>query len=558
MEKKRSCVIYARQSSGKDDYSESVERQKENCIALAKKENLEIIGIFSDLNTSGKTYPVGAENIASLDKAFNRWFDQQTGSKKFRNGLGKALAMLSQADYLIVDEMTRLYRPVKDSFLESYINDLITEQGIIIVEVKGGAKDLSQYDQSMIQSIKNKMQDKTIADCKKKSMQQLQARKNSGLYANGWGKAFGTAYDKNDGSISIKDEYVPVIQFVFNSIANYMPTMQILKAINAQYAGLVAKCFYQSHIYNIASNPIYAGYMFNSDGLIIPNKQVKNPCIDFALYSKVQQIMQNKKKGHRKEKYHWLPLSGLLYCGYCGARLLANAEKRQNSEMITYSCHKATNLGIDECRPSRINFSLKKDNYTGIFEAIKPLLVISLFDMMDEAEKAKRADKMQEKLQVKVSNLTAQKEKLTALFRKNLLNADELEKNLTEITAEINSCNAELMTVNHNPDETTRHFEALSKRFKAESFINDELDHATYESLLQRAIKGIYCYAEHVIVKTAFGDLTIPRFIYKNKRNMPVADLIVNGKENLTAIVIYKTGKKSVLADWGRLKVITR
>ena len=134
----------------------------------------------------------------------------------------------------------------------------------------------------------------------------------------------------------------------------------------------------------------------------------------------------------------------------------------------------------------------------------------------------------------------------------------DIQSELDNIKAEINACNAELMTVNHNPDATTKHFEALSKRFKAESFLNDDLDHATYESLLQRSIQGIYCYAEHVTVQTAMGDLTIPRFIYKNKRNMPVADLIVNGKENLTAIVIYKTGKKSVLADWGRLKVITR
>lgn len=554
----KKAIIYARQSSGKDDYSESVERQKENCIALAKKENLEVIGIFSDLNTSGKTYPEGAENIASLDNAFNAWFDQQTGSKKFRNGLGKALAMLSSADYLIVDESTRLYRPVTGSYLENYINNLLIANQVKILQCKGGNIDLTQFDQKVIQSLKNQLYDEQIAKGKIKSMQQLKARRDNGFFANGGGKAFGTFYDRNNGNITIQDEYVPVIQFVFNSIANYMPTMQVLKALNANYSSLVAKCFYQSHIYNIASNPVYAGYMFNSDGLIIANKQVKNPCIDFQTWQKVQTIMQNKKKGHRKEKYHWLPLSGLLYCGYCGARLLANTEKRQNSEMTTYICHRANNLGIDECRPSRINYSLHKDNYTGIFEAIKPLLVISLFDMMDEAEKAKNADKRQEELQVAIANANARNAELIKMVAGGYVKMADIQSELDAIKAEINACNAELMTVNHNPDATTRHFEALSRRFKADSFLNDELDHATYESLLQRAIQGIYCYAEHVTVKTAMGDLTIPRFIYKNKRNMPVADLIVNGKENMTAIVIYKTGKKSVLADWGRLKVITR
>lgn len=58
------AVIYARQSSGKDDYSESVEAQIANCRKLAEKEKLEVIGIYRDLNSSGETYPVGAEESA--------------------------------------------------------------------------------------------------------------------------------------------------------------------------------------------------------------------------------------------------------------------------------------------------------------------------------------------------------------------------------------------------------------------------------------------------------------------------------------------------------------
>ncbi|MBR2723518.1 MAG: recombinase family protein, partial [Lentisphaeria bacterium] len=61
------ALIYARQSSGKDDLSESVEAQIANCQTLAEKEKLDVIGIFRDLNTSGETYPIGAEEIARVD-----------------------------------------------------------------------------------------------------------------------------------------------------------------------------------------------------------------------------------------------------------------------------------------------------------------------------------------------------------------------------------------------------------------------------------------------------------------------------------------------------------
>ena len=36
------ALIYARQSSGKDDVSESVEAQISNCVGLAQQKNLEI------------------------------------------------------------------------------------------------------------------------------------------------------------------------------------------------------------------------------------------------------------------------------------------------------------------------------------------------------------------------------------------------------------------------------------------------------------------------------------------------------------------------------------
>ena len=168
------AVIYARQSSGSDDYSESVETQIENCRKLAKRENLAVLGCFSDLNTSGKTYPEGAEKIAGLDTAFQQWFEQQTGTKKFRSGLGQVFRLLSRTDFLIVDEMTRLYRPVTRSFLESFVNQELAEHHVQILQCKGGRLDLSQFDQQLIQTLKNQIQDEAIANQKKKSREQFQ------------------------------------------------------------------------------------------------------------------------------------------------------------------------------------------------------------------------------------------------------------------------------------------------------------------------------------------------------------------------------------------------
>lgn len=42
----KKAVIYARQSSGSESASESIEVQIRNCMALAEKMNLELIEVF--------------------------------------------------------------------------------------------------------------------------------------------------------------------------------------------------------------------------------------------------------------------------------------------------------------------------------------------------------------------------------------------------------------------------------------------------------------------------------------------------------------------------------
>ena len=153
----KKALIYARQSSGNEDLSESVEAQIQNCLRLAEKEHFEVIGIFRDLNASGELYPEGSEEIARLDQAYQRWFREQSGKKKNRSGLGALLKKLPEADLLLVNEMTRLYRPVNDSFLENYIHHQLRSYKITIVQVQGGQIDLSRFDQHLVQALKNQI-----------------------------------------------------------------------------------------------------------------------------------------------------------------------------------------------------------------------------------------------------------------------------------------------------------------------------------------------------------------------------------------------------------------
>lgn len=551
--KRKSCIIYTRQSSGNSDYSESVARQKENCIALAKKENLEVIGVYSDLNTSGKTYPAGSESIASLDNAFNAWFEQQTGSKKFRPGLEKALNKLARVDFIIVDDITRLYRPVRGSYLENFINNQLTAQNVKILQVKGGKIDLSQFDEALVSTIRSLINDEQIANGKMKSKQQLKARRDNGMFANGGGKAFGTFYDKNTGNITIKPEYVEVIKYIFNGIASYKPFMQLLRELNSTFNAIVPM-FYASHIYNISANPVYCGYMRNSEGMLIANKQIVNPCISFAQWQEVNAIMDSRKTRKTNIKKRWLPLSGMIYCGNCGRKLLSGTDRTGTY----YSCRISSDAG-KPCKGSRINYSITNGKYAGLLEAIRPLLVIAYFDYLDKQENAQQEQAKLDAMQVELANLNTKKENLMQMFIDSLISKDDLEKHLTAIKAKINDLNSKLIYAKTNtPDDCTLHLNSVYKKFKASDLMNGDIDHGTFEALLNASIKAIKVYSDKVEADTIYGVVNIPRMMIKNKRNLPLPDLIINGKNELNCIITYKTGKKGVLGDFGRVKVLTR
>lgn len=71
------AIIYARQSSGDEEQSASVDQQIANCKRLAEDNDLTVVGIYSDLNISGKTYPDTTEAIAlaAVDIAYKTWVD---------------------------------------------------------------------------------------------------------------------------------------------------------------------------------------------------------------------------------------------------------------------------------------------------------------------------------------------------------------------------------------------------------------------------------------------------------------------------------------------------
>lgn len=97
-----------------------------------------------------------------------------------------------------------------------------------------------------------------------------------------------------------------------------------------------------------------------------------------------------------------------------------------------------------------------------------------------------------------------------------------------------------------------------------EQIINKTLSPEKYAELVGLADLHGTVYADRVELHTVYGDITLPRLKKKNFHCMPDWTIqIMYGKrkrfdENTRITITYKTGRKKVLANWDRMKIVSR
>ncbi len=552
------AVIYARQSSGAEDYSDSVEQQIENCKRLAEKENLEIVGIYKDLRSSGETYPVGAEETAWIDQAYVKWLNTQSTRKPFRKGLGAVLQQFatSKIEYLIVNELTRLYRPVTGSFLETYINNFIRDQSITLLQVQGGSVDLSKFDQHLITLIKNQILYDDLQKKRMNSRHALKARKDKGLIVNG-AKMYGIRYLGHD-KVEVIPESIPVIRYVFESIVEYKPYRTIIRACNRKFGKI--GFFYDSSIRHIIRQPVYAGYQYDSTGKLIKNRQMTGQeIVPFALWRKAQDVLDEKRRVPvNKAKKHWLPLSGRLICGNCGSRLTCITCRGR----ILYCCNKAT-LSDNRvaCRKSRILFYRCKKTENALHEAIYPFLLVGFFARYREAKTINRVARRYNRYKEIYNEYQNREDTLLKMFTNGEITKDQYDKSIQSIRPKKEDVNLKLIEASYiEAPKTIFSFEPFWKLFCA---IRDgNLTHGEYEDLLNASDVRITVYQDSILVHTIACDVRLPRIQHKNRNYLPAWKVICDARYKTrlscrTPITIcYSTGRTELLAEFNQFKVI--
>lgn len=335
-------IIYARQSSGDEENSGSIAQQIDLCCEKAKQLNIEVIAVFQDANTSGKTYPTIWSEIAKQDDDFCNWCKTANKrQKQFRDGVSAAIefSIENKIDSWLVIDSTRIHRSTENSFLANKFNQFFVNNHIEIVQVKGEKIDLRQFDQSLINQIRTAINDEQIRKSKEKSIARVQAMKSSGMLLNfaylGMSKVNKCAYRWN--------EDIEIVQFAFAQFALLKSYNAVCTMINEKFSRYAEnKLFTVKSLMRLLTHTVYINKIYVDDNLVdIVNAPSQKP-IEDSLFWHVQNIIASKKgTRQRAEKTAFLPLSGKIFCGECGKRF--NAVKDKNSrryKCISHNYHK--------------------------------------------------------------------------------------------------------------------------------------------------------------------------------------------------------------------------
>lgn len=375
--KKEKCLIYARQSSGKEKESESIVMQLKNCRLLAAQKKLQIIGEYHDHNSSGRLYPTGAEELEAHDMIFQDWYADQTSDKRYRAGLGAMLEKLHKVRYIIVDDLTRLARPLSGSYLNDYLKQRFQQSGVLILTVKNGEVDYGNYMDCLVSDVQTHIVDNQLKIQTQKSRAALMELKKNGYYPTS-PKMFGIEYTGGKNrNVRVNSACAEVIRFINEAIRARRPFNDIIREINVRYRHLFRTVCYPSTFRHIAEQPFYAGYMYDPEGELIEARQMKGKAIlTYEEWREAQEIIDEHRQQKERKARHEHPFSGLLYCGHCGSRLVAGNDHGK----IYYYCRTGTQiLGDELCRQSRLNVTLvrKSRRYQGLGDAVLPLILLN-------------------------------------------------------------------------------------------------------------------------------------------------------------------------------------
>lgn len=402
----KKAAIYVRVSSQEQAQNFSIDAQKEKLISYCKAKSWNILDIYVDAG----------------------W----TGANTDRPGLQKLLNELDDIDIVLVYKLDRLSRSQKDTLF--LIEEKFLPAEVDFVSLSESFDTTTPFGKAMIGilSVFAQLERETI---KERTKLGKEKRAKEGLFRGGGYVPHGYKYLPETDELVI-DEYeaihVKEIFRLYNKGHGYHAIATIMDKKGFKKKNGVL--WQTNAIVRILSNHIYRGFIEYKRELY---QGVHEPIIDEDLFNKTQELM--KKRSNKKYPRSKYLLTGMIKCGYCGARLKGTWITRceDGEKTYYYYCYSAAktpkHMIKDPNCPGK-HIPMKKVDHEVINHIINTKLDKDI--MKDKYTSRLKEDSIKLDIDIlseQIDNIDKQISKLMDLYQYDNIPANELSKRLEEL-----------------------------------------------------------------------------------------------------------------------------
>ncbi|MBO7713621.1 MAG: recombinase family protein [Methanobrevibacter sp.] len=491
---------YLRQSSTEGDRSVSCEQQLENINNYAKENGWTIKQSFEDKNVSGRLYPPQFTSLAEADLVYKQYLKETKKEGQWRTGLGKLFDKLKDGDTIIVDDLTRFYRPLTNSYLESALTQFLLSKQIRLITVKNGEVKLSSFNDNLINALQNRINDNQLTIQRQKSKASIARLYNAGELKQGLGQMIGYKPTGKKKEVEVDEVGAKIVKYIFKSYIEGKSLLQIVRDLNKNFN--MKSCV--KSIKNIIERPLYCGYMYDKQNNLIKAQQVQGKeIIDFNTWTTAKKIMDSRKTNNIKIKQYPLHWTGLCKCGICGSKMSVCIN--QQGKYFSFRCMSHTIRSKENCKIS-ITANTLYNKGLSLDDAIYPILILGLLKKLENSNNISAKDQLEEK-KIILTNIINAEQKMTEMFLNGLLDSKVYEQNLKKQQDKKKQVQQEIIQLEQDLAED----DSEKIRLLVNKIVGRALSFQQYQELIPLTIKDIIVYKERITVQTYYGDIDLPR-----------------------------------------------
>ena len=508
MEKKMKAFILSRQSSGEsnEEDSLSISVQVEECLKLAKSRDVDVIDIFKESATSGRLYPTGYEMIAAHDIIYAAWCRETKKTNQWRAGLGEILKRLNEVDYIIAYDITRFFRPLNGSLLGSLLTQTVQAANVKLLTIKEGIVDFSRFQDSLISSLTSQINSEQLRTQTEKSKAAYARLMNSGDYYPCLPRMFGYRPTGRKREVMIEEREAKMVKDIFRMFNASVPVSHIMQTINADYKDVFKGLCNRYTIMRILKKPAYCGLQYNKEHeLIKSNQLIGKNIISVEEWKNAMMKLEKNKIGSRRPKKNWLPLSGLVYCGHCGKKMIVHGPRRGRKAF--YLCAENVKTGRPKCDNNTCMTVDCRDGI-GLIEVVKPLLIAEAMKRMKAAKDNSTDREELSSVEISLAEIRRKMKKLTDMWLGSIIAEDVYDSSMKEVKAKESELMKKKNSLELALSADTSQFDWAKMMMK---FRGDGLTRGEYEQLANLMLKKITVYKDFVSISTTYGDVDIPK-----------------------------------------------